>query len=86
MKRDFTYVDDIISGIYGAINFKMKKLHKIYNRKPNFGVEFYVEDEPSDMKIKHHIEDSVDIFGGMDVPFFVIGIFSFAHIPALCWK
>jgi len=31
MKRDFTYVDDIISGIYGAINFKMKKLHKIYN-------------------------------------------------------
>ena len=22
MKRDFTYVDDIISGIYGAINFK----------------------------------------------------------------
>ena len=31
MKRDFTYVDDIISGIYGAINFKMKKLHKVYN-------------------------------------------------------
>ena len=31
MKRDFTYVDDIILGIYGAINFKMKKLHKIYN-------------------------------------------------------
>eukprot|EP00948_MAST-09A_sp_MAST-9A-sp1_P002907 g2907.t1 len=40
---------------------EIQKLHKIYNRKPNFGVEFYVEDEPSDMKIKHHIEDSVDI-------------------------
>ena len=43
MKRDFTYVDDIISGIYGAINFKMKKLHKVYNlgnSKPEFLLEF----------------------------------------------
>ena len=43
MKRDFTYVDDIISGIYGAINFKMKKLHKVYNlgnSKPESLLEF----------------------------------------------
>ena len=43
MKRDFTYVDDIISGIYGAINLKMKKLHKIYNlgnSKPESLLEF----------------------------------------------
>ena len=31
MKRDFTYVDDIVSGIYGSINLKMKKLHQVYN-------------------------------------------------------
>ena len=33
MKRDFTYIDDIVSGIFGAINFKnIKKIsHKIYN-------------------------------------------------------
>jgi len=31
MKRDFTYVDDIVSGIYGSINLKMKKFHKVYN-------------------------------------------------------
>ena len=31
MKRDFTYVDDIVSGIYGSVNLKMKKLHKVYN-------------------------------------------------------
>ena len=43
MKRDFTYVDDIISGIYGAINLKMKKLHKVYNlgnSKPESLLEF----------------------------------------------
>ena len=43
MKRDFTYVDDIISGIYGSINFKMKKLHKVYNlgnSKPESLLEF----------------------------------------------
>ena len=43
MKRDFTYVDDIISGINGAINFKMKKLHKVYNlgnSKPESLLEF----------------------------------------------
>ena len=43
MKRDFTYVDDIISGIYGSINLKMKKLHKVYNlgnSKPEFLLEF----------------------------------------------
>ena len=43
MKRDFTYVDDIISGIYGAIKFKMKKLHKVYNlgnSKPESLLEF----------------------------------------------
>ena len=33
MKRDFTYIDDIIDGIEGAINFNLKKewYHKIYN-------------------------------------------------------
>ena len=31
MKRDFTYVDDIVSGIYGSINLKLKKLHQVYN-------------------------------------------------------
>ena len=31
MKRDFTYVDDIVSGIYGSIKLKMKKHHKVYN-------------------------------------------------------
>ena len=43
MKRDFTYVDDIILGIYGAINLKMKKLHKVYNlgnSKPESLLEF----------------------------------------------
>jgi UDP-glucuronate 4-epimerase len=43
MKRDFTYVDDIISGIYGAIKFKTKKLHKVYNlgnSKPESLLEF----------------------------------------------
>ena len=43
MKRDFTYVDDIVSGIYGSINLKMKKHHKIYNlgnNKPESLLEF----------------------------------------------
>ena len=31
MKRDFTFVDDIVSGIYGAIKFNPKQFHKIYN-------------------------------------------------------
>ena len=33
MKRDFTYIDDIVDGIEGAINFDLKKewFHKIYN-------------------------------------------------------
>ena len=33
MKRDFTYIDDIINGIDGAVNFSMpnKTFHKIYN-------------------------------------------------------
>ena len=33
MKRDFTYIDDIIDGIEGSLNFKSKKdwFHKIYN-------------------------------------------------------
>ena len=33
MKRDFTYIDDIVNGIFGAINFKnvKKTSHKIYN-------------------------------------------------------
>ena len=30
MKRDFTYIDDIIQGIEGAITCK-KKAHTIYN-------------------------------------------------------
>ena len=43
MKRDFTYVDDIVSGIYGSINLKMKKHHKVYNlgnSKPESLLEF----------------------------------------------
>ena len=43
MKRDFTYVDDIVSGIYGSINLKMKKLHMVYNlgnSKPESLLEF----------------------------------------------
>ena len=31
MKRDFTYIDDIILGINGAINSKAKDLHTVYN-------------------------------------------------------
>ena len=31
MERDFTYVDDIIQGINGAINYNGNFLHKIYN-------------------------------------------------------
>ena len=33
MKRDFTYIDDIVKGICGAVNSKIgkKKFHKIYN-------------------------------------------------------
>ena len=31
MKRDFTYIDDIILGINGAINSKVKNLHTVYN-------------------------------------------------------
>ena len=43
MKRDFTYIDDIISGVYGAIYFKMEKLHNVYNlgnSKPEALLEF----------------------------------------------
>ena len=33
MKRDFTYIDDIVNGISGALNFKTEKkfFHNIYN-------------------------------------------------------
>ena len=33
MKRDFTYIDDIVSGVEGAVNYKINKksLHNIYN-------------------------------------------------------
>jgi len=31
MKRDFTYIDDIVDGIYGSIKSNVKSLHKIYN-------------------------------------------------------
>ena len=31
MKRDFTYIDDIIKGIKGAVNLKGDYKHKIYN-------------------------------------------------------
>ncbi len=31
MKRDFTYIEDIISGIHGAILLKKKFKHRIYN-------------------------------------------------------
>ena len=31
MERDFTYIDDIINGIFGTIEIKKKFKHKIYN-------------------------------------------------------
>ena len=31
MKRDFTYIDDIVKGIKGAVNLKGDYKHKIYN-------------------------------------------------------
>tara|TARA_B100001057_G_scaffold459894_2_gene510490 strand:+ start:551 stop:1507 length:957 start_codon:yes stop_codon:yes gene_type:complete len=31
MKRDFTYIDDIVQGILGALKSKIKVNHKIYN-------------------------------------------------------
>ena len=31
MKRDFTFIDDIVDGIMGAINLKIKFEHRIYN-------------------------------------------------------
>ncbi len=31
MKRDFTYIDDIVNGILGAVTLKKKFNHKIYN-------------------------------------------------------
>ena len=31
MKRDFTYIDDIVEGIKGAVNLKGDYKHKIYN-------------------------------------------------------
>ena len=31
MKRDFTFIDDIIDGIMGAVNLKIKFSHRIYN-------------------------------------------------------
>ena len=29
--RDFTYIDDIVKGIEGAVNLKKNNNHKIYN-------------------------------------------------------
>ena len=43
MQRDFTYIDDIISGINGAIFSKNNEQHKIYNlgnSKPEYLLEF----------------------------------------------
>ena len=31
MKRDFTYIDDIVQGVLGVLNIKKKFSHKIYN-------------------------------------------------------
>ena len=31
MKRDFTFIDDIVNGIMGAIKLKLKFKHRIYN-------------------------------------------------------
>ena len=31
MKRDFTFIDDIVDGIMGAVNLKIKYEHRIYN-------------------------------------------------------
>ena len=67
MKRDFTYVDDIISGIYGAINFKMKKLHKVYNlgnSKPESLLEFIkiIEKNLNKKAKKNYLHFSLEMF------------------------
>ena len=31
MRRDFTFIDDIVDGIIGAVNLKIKFKHRIYN-------------------------------------------------------
>ena len=31
MKRDFTFIDDIVDGIMGSVNLKIKFEHRIYN-------------------------------------------------------
>ena len=31
MKRDFTFIDDIVNGIMGSVNLKIKFEHRIYN-------------------------------------------------------
>ena len=31
MKRDFTFIDDIVHGVEGALNVKAKFKHRIYN-------------------------------------------------------
>ena len=31
MRRDFTFIDDIVNGIIGAVNLKIKFKHRIYN-------------------------------------------------------
>jgi len=43
MERDFTYIDDIVSGIYGSYKIKKKFKHKIYNlgnNKPEVLIDF----------------------------------------------
>ena len=44
MQRDFTYIDDIVQGIIGAIKIVGKNKHKIYNlgnSKPEILLNFY---------------------------------------------
>ena len=54
MQRDFTYIDDIVEGIKGAINLKDKYRHKIYNlgnNKPE-NLKRFVSIIEKELKIK----------------------------------
>ena len=56
MKRDFTYVDDIVNGINGAIDFKSNKesSHKVYNLGNNNSEELmkFIEIIEKNLEIK----------------------------------
>ena len=56
MKRDFTYIDDIVKGIFGAIQFKSsnKSSHKVYNLGNNNSEELmtFIEVIEKNLEIK----------------------------------